>query len=166
MISEIALTHNIISAEKKVKRRITRIVLIIWLFFLVVLKSCYTASLTSMLTVEQLQPTVTSVDELLKARVSVGYSHGSYIKGLLEELGFDASKIKPYDTPEDYHDALSRGSKNGGIAAYVEEIPYIKLFLAEHCNGYTMVGPIYKTAGFGYVSFFIKFITLEWLSSN
>lgn len=43
-----------------------------------------------------------------------------------------------------------RESKNGGIAAHVGEIPYIKLFLAEHCMGYTTVRPIYRTAGFGY----------------
>lgn len=117
-----------------------------------ILKSSYTASLTSMLTVQQLQPTVTNVNELLKTGKSVGYGRGSYIKGLLQELGFDASKIKPYDSPEGYHNALSKGSENGGVAALVDEIPYIKLFLAEHCKGYTMIGPIYKTAGFGYVS--------------
>jgi hypothetical protein len=33
---------------------------------------------------------------------------GFYIKGLLEELGFDASKIKANDTPEDYHNALPK----------------------------------------------------------
>jgi glutamate receptor, ionotropic, plant len=127
-------------------------VLAIWLFFLLVLKSSYTASLTSMLTVQQLQPTVTTIEELLKNGEFVGYGRGSYVKGLLVELGFDMSKIQPYDTPEDYHSALSRGSKDGGVAAVVDEIPYIKLFLAAHCNGYTMVGPIYKAAGFGYVS--------------
>jgi len=103
-----------------------------------------------MLTVQQLQPTVTNVDELLKTGQSVGYGRGSYIKGVLEDLGFDKSKIKPYDTLEDFHSALSKGSKSGDSAAFVSEIPYIKLFLAEHCKGYTMVGPIYKTAGFGY----------------
>ena len=106
-----------------------------------------------MLTVQQLQPTVTNVNELLKTGQSVGYGRGSYIKGVLEDLGFDKSKIKPYDTLEDFHSALSKGSKSGDYsAAFVGEIPYIKLFLAEHCKGYTMVGPIYKTAGFGYVS--------------
>lgn len=133
------------------KRLISRIVLVIWLFFLLVLKSSYTASLTSMLTVEQLQPTATDVYELLKNGESVGYDSSSYVKGLLEELGFHRSKIKPY-TLEDYHNALSRGSENGGIAAFVDEIPCIKLFLAKHCKGYTMVGPIYKSAGFGFVS--------------
>lgn len=105
-----------------------------------------------MLTVQQLQPTVTDVHELLNNGEYVGYERGSYVKGLLEELGFDKSKIRPYDNQEDFRDALSRGSNNGGISALVEEIPYIKLFLAKHCEGYTMVGPIYKTAGFGYVS--------------
>lgn len=143
------------------KRLISRIVLVIWLFFLLVLKSSYTASLTSMLTVQQLYPTVTNVEELLKAGECVGYPHGSYIKDLLEEIGFEVSKIKPYESPEEFHDELSRGCKNGGVAALVDEIPYLKLFLAEHCKGYTMVGPIYKNAGFGYVSLamFIK-ITL------
>ena len=130
----------------------SRIVLIIWLVFLMVLTSSYTASLTSMLTVQQLQPTVTDVRELLKSGEYVGYHRGSYVKGLLEELGFDRSKIKPYNSPEDFHNALSRGSNNGGIAALVHEVPYIKLFLANHCKGYTMVGSIYRAAGFGYVS--------------
>ncbi|CAN6272195.1 unnamed protein product [Urochloa humidicola] len=141
---------SLFEEKEKVKRLTSRIVLVIWLFFLVVLKSSYTASLTSMLTVQQLQPTVTNVDELLKTGQPVGYGRGSYIKGLLEELGFDASKIKPYVPLEGYYNALSKGSKNGGVAALVDEIPYIKLFLSEHCKGYTMVGPIYKNAGFGY----------------
>uniref|UniRef100_A0A0E0B390 Ionotropic glutamate receptor C-terminal domain-containing protein n=1 Tax=Oryza glumipatula TaxID=40148 RepID=A0A0E0B390_9ORYZ len=133
-----------------VERLLSRIVLIIWLFFLLVLTSGYTASLTSMLTVRQLQPTVNNVDELLKNGEYVGYQRGSYVKGLLEELGFDKSKIKQYDSTDDSREALSRGSRDGGISALVDEIPYIKLFLAKHCEGYTMVGPIYKTAGFGY----------------
>lgn len=58
-----------------------------------VLTSSYTASLTSMLTVQQLQPTVTDVHELLKSGECVGYQRGSYVKGLLEELGFDRLKI-------------------------------------------------------------------------
>lgn len=126
-----------------------------------VLTSSYTASLTSMLTVQQLQPTVTDVHELLQSGECVGYQRGSYVKGLLEELGFDRLKIKPYD-PDDFHEALSRGSNNGGIAALVHEVPYIKLFLSNHCKGYTMVGPIYKAAGFGYVSL----TTLDMLLSH
>ncbi|XP_048551638.1 glutamate receptor 2.8-like, partial [Triticum urartu] len=146
----IMIFFSIFEEKELVQRFLSRIVLIIWLVFLMVLTSSYTASLTSMLTVQQLQPTVTDVHELLKSGEYVGYHRGSYVKGLLEELGFDRSKIKPYNSPDDFHNALSRGSNNGGIAALVHEVPYIKLFLANHCKGYTMVGPIYKAAGFGY----------------
>nr|POF07338.1 glutamate receptor 2.2 [Quercus suber] len=31
-----------------------------------------------------------------------------------------------------------------------DEIPYIKFYLAKYCSRYTMVGPIYKTGGFGF----------------
>lgn len=148
-ITELFVT---IFAEEKVKCLISRIVLVVWLFFLLVVKSSYTASLTSMLTVQQLQPGVNDIHELLKNGEYVGCGSGSFVMGLLEELGFHRSKIKPYHTLEDAHNALSKGSKNGGIAAFVGEIPYIKLFLAKNCKRYTMVGPIYKTAGFGYVS--------------
>ncbi|XP_044948368.1 glutamate receptor 2.8-like [Hordeum vulgare subsp. vulgare] len=145
----IMIFFSIFEGKELVQRFLSRIVLIVWLVFLMVLTSSYTASLTSMLTVQQLQPTVTDVHELLQSGECVGYQRGSYVKGLLEELGFDRLKIKPYD-PDDFHEALSRGSNNGGIAALVHEVPYIKLFLSNHCKGYTMVGPIYKAAGFGY----------------
>ncbi|KAG2643569.1 hypothetical protein PVAP13_2KG344100 [Panicum virgatum] len=139
-----------IVAKEIVERFLSRIVMIVWLCFLLVVTSSYTANLTSILTVQQLQPTVNHIQELLKNGENVGYHRGSYVKGLLEEIGFDRSKIKPYDTPDDFHKALSRGSSNGGIAALAHEVPYIKLFPANHCKGYTMVGPIYKAAGFGY----------------
>ncbi|XP_078150485.1 glutamate receptor 2.5-like [Carex rostrata] len=51
---------------------------------------------------------------------------------------------------EEFAGALDKGSANGGVAAIVDEIPYIKLFLAKNCKSYTMVGSIYKTAGFGF----------------
>ncbi|KAF8657764.1 hypothetical protein HU200_059924 [Digitaria exilis] len=137
-------------AEEIVERFLSRVVMIVWLCFLLVVTSSYTANLTSMLTVQQLQPTVNDIQELLKSGENVGYHRGSYVKGILEELGFDRSKIKAYDTPDEFHNALSGGSSNGGIAALLHEVPYIKLFLANHCKGYTMVGPIYKAAGFGY----------------
>lgn len=130
---------------------LSRVVMIIWMFVMLVLTSSYTASLSSMLTVQQLQPTITDVHELQKNGDYIGYHIGSFIEDLLKQLNFDESKMRGYNMPEDYIQALSKGSKNGGVSAIVQEIPYIKLFLAQHCSGYTMVGPIYKTAGFGFV---------------
>jgi ionotropic glutamate receptor len=129
--------------------------LIVWVFFFLILSSGYTANLATMLTVQQLKPTINSIDELRKSGENIGYHDGSFVKNLLEDLNFNTSKIKAYDTPDDFYNALSKGSNNGGIAAFVHEVPYIKLFLAKHCKEYTMVGPFYKTAGFGYVSNFI-----------
>ncbi|KAG8050145.1 hypothetical protein GUJ93_ZPchr0009g1555 [Zizania palustris] len=111
---------------------------------------CYTASFASMLTVQQLSPTVNNVHELQKQGEYVGFHRGSFIEGLLGDIGFDRSKIRPFDTSDEFHSALSKGSKNGGVAAIVHEVPYIKLFLAKYCKGYTMVGPIYKSAGFAF----------------
>jgi ionotropic glutamate receptor len=123
------------------------------MFVLLILTSSYTATFASMLTVEKLSPTVSDIHELQKKGEYVGFRRGSYIESLLvEDIGFEVSKIRPYDKHDDFYGALSNGSKNGGIAALVLEVPYIKLFLAKYNKGYTMVGPIYKSAGFAFVS--------------
>jgi len=131
----------------------SKFVMIIWIFVVLILTQSYTASLTSMLTVQRLQPAFIDVKEIKKNGYFVGYQKDSFVKGLLtKQLNFDESKLKPYTTPEEYNEALSRGSHNGGVAAIFDEIPYIKLFLAKYCSKYTMVGPTYKTDGFGFVS--------------
>lgn len=145
-------------AGEKIENILSKFVVIVWVFVVLVLTSSYTASLTSMLTVQQLQPTVTDVHELLKHGDYVGYHKGSFVEGLLKQLNFDESKLRAYETTGEYFEALSKGSQNGGVSAIVHEIPYIKLFLAEHCTGFTMIGPIYKTAGFGFVSSVISLL--------
>ena len=61
----------------------------------------------------------------------------------------------PFNSPEEYNDALSTGK----VAVIVDEIPYLKLFLNKYCHNYTMVGPTYKFDGFGYVSDFYSFFS-------
>lgn len=139
-------------AGERVESILSRLVIIVWVLVLLVITSSYTANLSSMLTVQQLQPTVTDVHELLTKGEYVGYTNGSYLGDLLEQIGFDRRKIKPYSNLDDFDDALYKGSKNGGIAAVIEEVPYIKIFLSKYCKGYTMIGPIYKSEGFGFVS--------------
>ncbi|KAM0913359.1 hypothetical protein ACQ4PT_012216 [Festuca glaucescens] len=146
----ITMFFSILEEKEKLERFLSRIVLLVWMFVLLVLTSSYTASFASMLTVQKLSPTVTDFHELQKKGEYVGFHRGSYIEGLLVDIGFERSKIRPYDTPDDFYCALSKGSKNGGIAALVHEVPYIKLFLANYSKGYTMVGPIYKSAGFAF----------------
>lgn len=127
----------------------SRFVMIIWFFVVLILTQSYAASLTSMLTVQRLQPAFVDVKEIKKRGYFVGYQQDSFVKELLtKQLKFHESKLKAYITPEEYHQALSRET----VAAIFDEIPYIKLFLAKHCSKYTMVGPTYKTDGFGFVS--------------
>jgi ionotropic glutamate receptor len=130
---------------------LARFVVIIWVFVVLILTQSYTASLTSLLTVQQLQPTVTDVNQLIKNGEYVGYQGGSFVLGILKEMKFDETKLIIYDTAEECDQLLSKGSADGGIAAAIIEIPYMKLFLAQYCSKYTMVESIYKIDGFGFV---------------
>jgi ionotropic glutamate receptor len=140
------------SAGERLECFLAQIVLLVWMFIFLVLASSYTANFASMLTVQQLSPAVTDIFELQKQGGYVGFHRGSYIEGLLEGIGFHGSKLRPFDTPDELHSALFNGSNSGGVDVLVLEVPYIKLFLEKYCNGYTMVGPIYKSAGFAFVS--------------
>ncbi|WOK94367.1 glutamate receptor 2.8-like [Canna indica] len=133
--------------REKILSNLARIVVVIWVFVVLILQSSYIASLTSMLTVQQLQPTVSNIDQLIRDGSYVGYLKDSFMPGLLKRLNFNESKIIAYESPEEYHSALI----NGTVAAIVDEIPYLKVFLSKYCDKkFTMVGPIYKTSGFGF----------------
>ena len=104
-----------------------------------------------MLTVQKLQPAFTDIKEIQRNGYKVGYQNSSFIKGfLIEHLKVDEAKLVPLETIQEYHDALSKGNKTGRV---LDEVPYLKLFLNKmSCSKYTMVGPTYKTDGFGFVS--------------
>ncbi|XP_073265988.1 glutamate receptor 2.8-like [Populus alba] len=137
--------------RERVVSNLSRAVIIIWCFVVLILTQSYTASLTSLLTVEQLQPTVTDVRVLIKKGEYVGYQKGSFVLGLLLDLGFDKSKLMVYSSPEECHHLFSKGSGNGGIAAAFDELAYIKLILSRYCSKYTMIDPKFKTGGLGFV---------------
>ncbi|XP_010270821.1 PREDICTED: glutamate receptor 2.8-like [Nelumbo nucifera] len=149
MIFWFSFSTLVFAHREKVVNNLSRFVLIVWVFVVFILMQSYTASLTSMLTVQQLQPKITDVKELIKNGYYVGYQKNSFVLGLLKRMNLDESKLRPY-TSSEYDEALSKGSQNGGVAAIVDEIPYIKLFLAKYCSKYTIVGPTYKTDGFGF----------------
>ncbi|XP_041021383.1 glutamate receptor 2.8-like isoform X1 [Juglans microcarpa x Juglans regia] len=151
MIFWFSFSTLVFAHREKLLSNWSRFVMIVWIFLVLILTQSYTASLASMLTVQRLQPTFVDVKEIKKNGYFVGYQNNSYVEGLLiKQLNFDRSKLKPFSTHEEYHEALSKGTQNGGVAAVFDEIPYIKLFLAKYCSGYTMVGPTYKSDGFGF----------------
>ena len=134
------------------KSNAARFVVIIWAFVVLILTQSYTASLTSLLTVEQLHPTVADFNQLLKSGGDkVGYLETSFVYKLLKISGFPDSRIMAYKSAEECDILLSKGSANDGISAAIDESPNMKLFLAQFCSKYTTIGPIFKTAGFGFV---------------
>ncbi|KDP43923.1 hypothetical protein JCGZ_05390 [Jatropha curcas] len=125
--------------RERVESNLARIVVIIWCFVALVLTQSYAASLSSFLTMEQLRPSVTTIDELIANGENVGYQNGSFVKGVLRILGFKESKLVPYKSAEECNDLLSKGSKNRGIAAAFDESPSTKLIMAQICSIYTLV---------------------------
>ncbi|CAI9772308.1 unnamed protein product [Fraxinus pennsylvanica] len=151
MIFWFAFSTMVFAHKEKITSNLARFVLIIWFLVVLILTQSYTASLTSMLTVQQLQPTVKDINQLLKNKECVGYQRGSFVFGLLKGMNFDESRLKQYSSLEECDELFLKGSGNGGISAAFDEIPYMKLFLAKYCSKYTMVDPTYKTGGFGFV---------------
>ncbi|KAM3233004.1 hypothetical protein P3L10_018363 [Capsicum annuum] len=151
MIFWFSFSTLVFAHSAKITSNLTRFVLIVWVFMVLVLTSSYTASLTSMLTVQQLQPTITDLNDLIKNGEYVGYPESSFVKDVfVKHMKFGKSKFRSYSTLKGFNDALSRGSKNGGVGAIVDELPYLRLFLNKFCGKYIMFGLTYNAAGFGF----------------
>ncbi|CAA3014999.1 glutamate receptor -like [Olea europaea subsp. europaea] len=125
------------------------LVLVTWAFVANLLISTYTASLSSRLTVQRLQPAVTDVMKLIRSGDYIGCQEGSFLVDFLKGLGFEESKIRTYKSTHDCDEALTNGN-NGGISAYFDVLPHINLFLSEFCGKYMIVGPTYRTGGFAF----------------
>ncbi|URE32243.1 hypothetical protein MUK42_06173 [Musa troglodytarum] len=127
-----------------------RFVLIIWLFVVLIINSSYTASLTSILTVEQLSSGIQGLDSLTHSSDPIGYQVGSFAKNyMMEELNIAESRLVSLDTPEDYTRALELGPQGGGVAAIVDELAYVELFLSTNCK-FKTVGQEFTKSGWGF----------------
>ncbi|KAA8524608.1 hypothetical protein F0562_011031 [Nyssa sinensis] len=62
-----------------------RMVMVVWLFLLLVITSSYTASLTSILTVQQLSSSITGIDSLIASNWPIGYQVGSFAYGYMTD---------------------------------------------------------------------------------
>uniref|UniRef100_A0A0D9WMS6 Ionotropic glutamate receptor C-terminal domain-containing protein n=1 Tax=Leersia perrieri TaxID=77586 RepID=A0A0D9WMS6_9ORYZ len=135
-----------------IKSPLSKIVVVIWCFVVLVLVQSYTASLSSILTVKRLQPSVTDLDQLLFNGHYVGYQEGSFVQSFLTKQGFSERRLRPYINKREYAEALRKGSKNG-VSAIVDEIPYLTSFLSDprYEKEFRMLSRIYKTPGFGFV---------------
>lgn len=114
-----------------------------------VLTSSYTASLSSMLTVQQLQPNVTSIDWLKKNNLKVGCSGNSFVQRYLEDVyNFKSENIVNITEEHMYYEGL----KNRTIFAAFLERPYEEVFLNKYCKGYSGTASLNRYGGLGFVS--------------
>ncbi|KAJ4726395.1 Glutamate receptor [Melia azedarach] len=134
---------------EKLHSNLSRLVMVVWLFVTLVISQTYTANLTSMLTVQRLEPTVDNIDTLKNSAAIVGYSNVSYVLSyLVDVLQFNQRNLKGYTSPEGYVNDL----KSRQIAAIFLDVAVAKIFLAKYCKGFSIAGPTYKVGGLGFVS--------------
>ncbi|CAN6183586.1 unnamed protein product [Urochloa humidicola] len=127
-----------------------RFVLLIWLFVVLIINSSYTASLTSLLTVQELTSGIQGLDSLISSSSAIGYQVGSFTRNyLVDELSIPESRLVPLNSPSDYARALELGSGNGGVAAIIDELPYVEIFLSKYCK-FKTVGQVFTKSGWGF----------------
>lgn len=128
-----------------------RLVLILWLFVVLIINSSYTASLTSILTVQKLSSQIEGIDSLISTNVPIGVQDGSFAYNyLVNELSVAESRLRVLKTQDDYVNALHKGPKYGGVAAIVDELPYIELFLSKVNCEFKTVGQEFTRSGWGF----------------
>ncbi|XXG58322.1 hypothetical protein AAC387_Pa04g0659 [Persea americana] len=136
--------------EEKLKTNYARLLVVVWTFGVLVLVTSYAAKLKSTITSDEDQPTVSGIEQLIMNGDYVGYQKGSFVFDLLKQMGFQEEKLKAYSSKEGYAIALLRGSCCNGVSAIIDEIPYIKVFLAKYGDRFTMAGPTFGHGGFGF----------------
>ncbi|KAL8090792.1 glutamate receptor 2.7-like isoform X2 [Apium graveolens] len=132
--------------KEKVYSNYTKMVIVVWLFVVLVLTSSYTASLSSMLTVEMLEPKVEDIEWLRNTNATVGCDGGSFVRDYLRNV-LKLENIKYMANQFDYTSEFDKG----GISASFIELPYQRFFLKDNCNHFTTVGPSFRFGGFAFV---------------
>ncbi|KAG6701748.1 hypothetical protein I3842_07G001600 [Carya illinoinensis] len=137
-------------SHKRIASTLGRFVLIIWLFVVLILNSSYTASMTSILTVEQLSSPVKGIESLVTSSEPIGFQRGSFAENYLtDELNIHKSRLVPLNSIAEYEKALRDGPSKGGVAAVVDERAYMELFLSTRCE-FGIVGQEFTKMGWGF----------------
>ncbi|KAF5184216.1 Glutamate receptor [Thalictrum thalictroides] len=135
--------------RENLRNNFTRVVMFVWLFAVFVITSSYTASLTSMLTVQRLEPQFASVETLRRSNKNVGYPSNSFVRKYIEDvLHFNPSRIITVKSEYDYPDLFN----NGTIEAAFLELPYERVLLARNARqGLIDSGIKHRFGGLGFV---------------
>ncbi|KAL6197224.1 hypothetical protein ACLB2K_032833 [Fragaria x ananassa] len=130
------------------RKRKSRVVFLIWLFVVLILTSSYTANLSSMLTVQRLQPNVTDMKMLVNSSSPVGVDGDSFLYTYMKDVtGFKPDNLINVSSEYSY----TGNFKNRTISAAFLELPYADVFLNKYCNGYTATTPTLRFGGLGFI---------------
>ncbi|KAJ0657792.1 putative ionotropic glutamate receptor [Helianthus annuus] len=133
-------------SEESMVSSLGRLVLSIWLFVVLIVTSSYTASLSSILTVQQLSSPIQGIDSLILTNERIGFQVGSFAENyMMEELNIPRSRLMALGSPQEYAEKLRAGI----VAAIVDERPYIDLLLADNC-GFQVVGEEFTKSRWGF----------------
>ncbi|OWM91155.1 hypothetical protein CDL15_Pgr000098 [Punica granatum] len=128
-------------------RNLTRIVLVVWFFEALILTQSYTASLTSMLTVQKLKQNQITMEWLKQNNARVGCDNSTFVCDLLERAhNFRKDTIVGINNYTEFHEQLN----NGIIKAIFVEYPYERAFLTRYCSGFSVTHQSYRFGGFGF----------------
>ncbi|KAJ8765253.1 hypothetical protein K2173_011933 [Erythroxylum novogranatense] len=131
----------------KLRSNLSRMAILVWLFWALVITQTYTANLSSILTVPQLEPTVDSIESLQSNNAVIGHFKISYVANYLEDVyKFNPKNIRNYTSPED----CIKDLRNKEIAAVFVAKPWAKILMARYCRGFTIAKPSVKIGGFAF----------------
>ncbi|KAF7830620.1 glutamate receptor 2.7-like [Senna tora] len=111
--------------REPVRSNLARIVLAPWLFAILIVSASFTASLSSMMTVSQLEPSVPDVQTLLRTNAVVGCNKKTFLVDyLIKEHKFKAENIRGFDSIADFPKAF----ENKEIKAAFTISPHARAF--------------------------------------
>ncbi|KAL0856066.1 hypothetical protein Bca101_061219 [Brassica carinata] len=133
-------TTLVYAHREKLEHNLSRFVVTVWVFAVLILTTSYTATLTSMMTVQQIR--------FNSNKDYVGHLSGSLIANMsLTNPRFLPTNTKGLNSSKEYAQALL----NNTVSFIVDELPYLKVLLVENPAKFHMVKAHYNTIGFGFM---------------
>ncbi|KAJ6320901.1 hypothetical protein OIU78_016152 [Salix suchowensis] len=133
---------------QSLRNSLSQVVVAPWLFVILIVTACFTADLSSRMTVSWLEPSILDIDTLLKTNAFVGCNANSFVGHYLTNvLHFKPENIRRFYLESDYLEAFETGYIKA--AFFVE--PHAKVFLGKYCNRFTQAKSTFQLGGFGYV---------------
>ncbi|CAI5500686.1 unnamed protein product, partial [Closterium sp. Naga37s-1] len=140
-----ALTTIVFAQDKPIQTTMGRLAMMCWLFLVLIVTASYTASLSSILTVQNLAATPDSLSVAISLKLPLGYHEGSFTYNYLLAIGIPASVLFPLGSMAEFADALGSGK----VKAVIDEAPYLDVFNSRFCS-YTRVKEQLSTFNWGF----------------